>query len=110
MIAKAFGKLLRKGPYYIEQVPFVLSLIPYIYRKRPDIIFFSDGNVGNAVGTVQEDENKAHTHPYTFMVATEPQSGDTTECWTCFTTIPTGSTGGNEARPKNRTALFAIYY
>jgi 1,2-diacylglycerol 3-alpha-glucosyltransferase len=41
------GKLTGRGAYFIEQVSFFLSLLPHIYRQKPDVIYFSDGNVGN---------------------------------------------------------------
>jgi len=43
------GKLLKKDAYYIEQASFVFSLLPYIQRQQPDVIYFSDGTVGNAL-------------------------------------------------------------
>lgn len=33
-------------PYFIEQASFCVSLIPYIYKQCPDIIFFSDFALG----------------------------------------------------------------
>jgi 1,2-diacylglycerol 3-alpha-glucosyltransferase len=41
------GKLTGRGAYLIEQVSFFLSLLPHIYRQKPNVIYFSDGNVGN---------------------------------------------------------------
>lgn len=41
------GKLTGRGAYFIEQISFVCSLLPHIYRQQPDIIYFSDGAVGN---------------------------------------------------------------
>ncbi len=41
------GKLTGRGAYFIEQVSFFLSLLPHIYRQQPDVIYFSDGNIGN---------------------------------------------------------------
>jgi len=45
-LARLFGKILGKEPYFIEQFTFFLSLIPYIYKKRPGIIYYSDFNLG----------------------------------------------------------------
>ncbi len=41
------GKLTGRGAYFIEQVSFVCSLLPHIYQQQPDVIYFSDGAVGN---------------------------------------------------------------
>ncbi|MCB9079350.1 MAG: glycosyltransferase family 4 protein [Anaerolineaceae bacterium] len=46
-IAKWLGKTTGRGAYYTEQVTFTLSLLPYIQQKKPDVIFFSDGTIGN---------------------------------------------------------------
>lgn len=46
-MAIQLGKIMGKGAYYIEQLSFFFSLVPHIYRSRPDIIYFSDGNLGN---------------------------------------------------------------
>lgn len=43
------GKLTKRGAYNIEQSTFFLNLLPYIYREKPDIIYFSDINLGNAL-------------------------------------------------------------
>ncbi len=45
--AKLLGKLTRRGSYFIEQLTFTLSLLPRVSRLKPDIIYFSDGNLGN---------------------------------------------------------------
>ncbi|MBD0262264.1 MAG: glycosyltransferase family 4 protein [Tolypothrix sp. Co-bin9] len=37
----------RGGGYFIEQVTFFFSLVPHIQSKKPDVIFFSDENLGN---------------------------------------------------------------
>lgn len=48
---KAFqvGKLTGRSSYNIEQSTFFVSLLPYIYRENPDIIYFSDINLGHAL-------------------------------------------------------------
>jgi glycosyltransferase involved in cell wall biosynthesis len=48
-IAKLLGKLSNRGDYFIEQLSFVSSLLPYIQLHKPDVIYFSDGVVGNAL-------------------------------------------------------------
>lgn len=46
---KAFqlGKLTGRSSYNIEQLTFFFSLLPHIYRENPDIIYFSDAQLGN---------------------------------------------------------------
>ncbi|AFY30869.1 glycosyltransferase family 4 protein [Calothrix sp. PCC 7507] len=41
------GKLTGRGSYFIEQTSFSCSLIPHIYQQQPDVIYFSDGAIGN---------------------------------------------------------------
>jgi hypothetical protein len=41
------GKVTGRGAYFIEQASFTFSLLPYIHREQPDVIYFSDGAVGN---------------------------------------------------------------
>lgn len=41
------GKVTGRSAYFIEQASFTLSLLPHIQREQPDVIYFSDGNVGN---------------------------------------------------------------
>jgi glycosyltransferase involved in cell wall biosynthesis len=41
------GRLTKRGPYFVEQATFFLNLIPHIHRKKPDVIYFSDGTLGN---------------------------------------------------------------
>jgi 1,2-diacylglycerol 3-alpha-glucosyltransferase len=40
------GNITGKDPYFIEQASFCLSLIPHIRQKKPDVIFFSDFELG----------------------------------------------------------------
>jgi 1,2-diacylglycerol 3-alpha-glucosyltransferase len=48
-LAKKLGKILEKDSYFIEQFTFALSLLTYIYLKRPHVIFFSDFSVGTTL-------------------------------------------------------------
>lgn len=41
--------MLRRSDYAVEQMTFTLSLLPYLVRHKPDVIYFSDGNIGNAL-------------------------------------------------------------
>lgn len=45
--AMQLGKVTGRGAYFIEQASFTFSLLPYIHREQPDVIYFSDGAVGN---------------------------------------------------------------
>ena len=45
-LTKKLGKIFRQDPYFIEQFTFCVSLLPHIYQKRPDVIFFSDFSLG----------------------------------------------------------------
>lgn len=46
-LAKQFGKIIGRGANYIEQTSFSCSLLLHIYQQQPDIIYFSDGTIGN---------------------------------------------------------------
>lgn len=46
-LATQLGQVVGRGNYFIEQVSFFLNLLPYLHRSRPDLIYFSDGNLGN---------------------------------------------------------------
>ena len=48
-ITNLLAKLLRKDSYWIEQASFGLSLISYIYKLKPNVIFYSDGVVGQVL-------------------------------------------------------------
>lgn len=46
-LANCFGKDVNFGnPYFIEQASFCLNLLPQLYWKQPDVIFFSDFALG----------------------------------------------------------------
>jgi glycosyltransferase involved in cell wall biosynthesis len=36
--------------YYIEQLTFTISLLPYIHQHKPDVIYFSDQSLGDFLG------------------------------------------------------------
>jgi len=67
-----------------------------------------DGVTGNYVGTMQADGFKSHTHAYNVPSATEPQSGNTTQCYVGTAPTASGATGGNETRPVNINLMFII--
>ena len=41
------GRKIGKSSYWLEQITFTLSLLPYVARQKPDVIYFSDCNIGN---------------------------------------------------------------
>jgi 1,2-diacylglycerol 3-alpha-glucosyltransferase len=45
VIAKVIGKLINRTPYVAEQLSFLPGLIRQIRRNRPDVIYYSDGNM-----------------------------------------------------------------
>jgi 1,2-diacylglycerol 3-alpha-glucosyltransferase len=46
--ARAFGALLRRSPYFIEQATFFAGFLPRLISGQPDVVYFADLNVGNA--------------------------------------------------------------
>lgn len=48
-LAILLGKLIRKNPYWIEEITFFLSLLPHIHREKPDVIYLSDINLANFI-------------------------------------------------------------
>ncbi len=48
-IARRLGAVTGRGAYHIEQVTFCLSLLPWLVFKKPEVIFFSDGVIGNVL-------------------------------------------------------------
>jgi glycosyltransferase involved in cell wall biosynthesis len=45
--ANRLARWLGRNSYYVEQATFGVSLLFYILRHRPDVIYFSDGTIGN---------------------------------------------------------------
>ena len=46
-LTRVLGTMIRRDAYYVEQTTFALALLPQLVRLRPDVIYFSDGVVGN---------------------------------------------------------------
>ena len=46
-LAAWLGGKVKKDAYWVEQFTFTLSLLPHIWRSRPDVVYFSDGAVGH---------------------------------------------------------------
>jgi len=68
-----------------------------------------DGNNKNSLGSVQQDELKAHIHSIPALRLTGPGGGLLDEGATPVG-FNTGSTGGHETRALNRTANMAVKY
>jgi len=47
--AKALGSLLGRDPYFIEQGSFFVGFVPALLRGAPDVVYFADLNLGNAL-------------------------------------------------------------
>ena len=47
LLARPLPGQQRKTPYFVEQASFAVGLIPVIRRLSPDVVFLSDGNIGN---------------------------------------------------------------
>ncbi|MEH1926974.1 glycosyltransferase family 4 protein [Nostoc sp.] len=41
------AKYTKTSNYFVEQISFFLSLIPHIQTEKPDVIYFSDNDIGN---------------------------------------------------------------
>jgi glycosyltransferase involved in cell wall biosynthesis len=46
-LAALAGRLVRHDPYFVEQATFFLSLLPALVLGRPDVVYYSDLNLGN---------------------------------------------------------------
>jgi hypothetical protein len=65
------------------------------------------GNTGDAVGSVQVDEFKSHTHSVETRVDTHGVDPGGSY-WRGVQTVQSGGAGGNETRPKNAYVYFVI--
>lgn len=45
-LAERIGRVIRRNGYVVEQLSSVLPLVPWIRRLRPQVIFYSDSNLG----------------------------------------------------------------
>ena len=70
-----------------------------------------DGTTGDNVGTVQAGQNAAHTH--TTAINASGLSTGGAYCWAptgTASSLTSSSSGGNEARPINKSVLWIIKY
>lgn len=47
--AKSLGALLGKDPYFVEQGTFFVGFVPALLAGKPDVVYFADLNLGNAL-------------------------------------------------------------
>jgi 1,2-diacylglycerol 3-alpha-glucosyltransferase len=47
-LASAFGALMRRDPYFVEQATFFAGFLPRLISGRPDVVYFADLSLGNA--------------------------------------------------------------
>lgn len=47
--ARAISRLVRRGPYFVEQMTFCAGFLPSLVAQRPDLVYFADLNLGNAL-------------------------------------------------------------
>lgn len=48
-VARALGGLLRRDPYFVEQGSFFIAMLPTLMRFDPQVVYFADLNLGNAL-------------------------------------------------------------
>ena len=48
-VARAIGSLLRRDPYFVEQASFAIGMLPTLISDAPDLVYFADLNLGNAL-------------------------------------------------------------
>lgn len=46
--AAVMGRLMRRGPYHVEQATFFTGFLPHLLAWRPHVVYFADLNFGNA--------------------------------------------------------------
>ena len=46
-LSHSLALLIRRDSYFVEQATFALGLIPFLITKKPELVFFSDGTIGN---------------------------------------------------------------
>jgi phage-related tail fiber protein len=74
---------------------------------------FDDGagvDTGRVLGSWQVDEFKSHNHAQSRRQASNAGGGSYGRAHSSLETVSTGSTGGNETRPRNIAILYCIRY
>ncbi len=64
-LARGLGKLLRRDAYFVEQLTFFLGLRRHLTAERPDVVLFSDGNLGNLLWRWR----RKHGHCYRLLLS-----------------------------------------
>jgi 1,2-diacylglycerol 3-alpha-glucosyltransferase len=49
-LLRALGRASRREPFRFEQAAFALSALPFIARRRPDVVYFSEWHTGLVLG------------------------------------------------------------
>lgn len=47
--ARALGSVFRRDPYFVEQGSFFVAMLPVLLRFAPQVVYFADLNLGNAL-------------------------------------------------------------
>ena len=47
--ARAIGALVQRDPYFVEQLSFAVGMLPRLAANPPDVVYFADLNLGNAL-------------------------------------------------------------
>ena len=68
------------------------------------------GATGDNVGSYQADAVRAHTHTYNQPISNDTVAAGGTLIKSASSSTDTGSTGGNETRPKNAYVMYIIKY
>jgi hypothetical protein len=63
--ARWLGRLLRRDAYFVEQLTFFIGLRRHLAADRPDVIYFSDGNLGNLLWRWR----RKHGQRYRFLLS-----------------------------------------
>jgi 1,2-diacylglycerol 3-alpha-glucosyltransferase len=54
IFAKFLAKIFLRDPYFIEQLSFSIFLVPWLIRNKPDVVYFSDGTIGNVLWRIRK--------------------------------------------------------
>ena len=54
VLAKLIALILRRDSYFVEQLTFSIGLLPFIFNKKPELIVFSDGTIGNVLSRIRK--------------------------------------------------------
>jgi glycosyltransferase involved in cell wall biosynthesis len=49
LVARALARPMSREPYIVEHLAFALALIPFLVRRRPQVVYFSEWHVGRVL-------------------------------------------------------------